>query len=87
MKSAYELAMERMEKESGPTRQLSDEEKTKTAEIDKVYDAKIAELNLMFDGKIAANPVEAESLRNELVHETARLEEKREADKDQIWKS
>jgi hypothetical protein len=87
MKSAYELAMERMEKESGPSRQLSEDEKAQTAEVEKVYDARIAELKLSFEGKMELNPAEAEALRNEMIHEISRLEEKRDAEKDKIWQA
>jgi hypothetical protein len=87
MKSAYELAMERMERESGPTRQLSEEEKARTAEIEKVYDAKIAELKLSYEGKMDGNPADAEALHSEMTSEISRLENKRDAEKDQIWQS
>ena len=42
MKSAYELAMERLEKES-PTHKLSEQQKNEIAEIDSVTRSKIAE--------------------------------------------
>ena len=42
MKSAYELAMERLEKDS-PVTALSDEQKAAIAEIDSLYQSKIAE--------------------------------------------
>ena len=42
MKSAYELAMERLEKQS-PTARLSDEQRAAIAEIEASYRAKIAE--------------------------------------------
>lgn len=86
MKSAYEIAMERLQAESGPTRELSDEEKTRIAEIDNQYDAKIAEINVTYTSKIAtANPVDAEALNTEMNAEVARAEEKRLSEKDKIW--
>lgn len=84
MKSAYELAMERLNKES-PSRQLSDDEKAEMAEIDKKYDAKAAELNLAHDAKVAANPMEAMELKQLLAADIASLEEKRAAEKDAVW--
>ena len=42
MKSAFELAMSRLEKES-PTQKLTDEQKAKLAEVDSEINAKIAE--------------------------------------------
>lgn len=85
MKSAYERAMERLNKES-PTKELSDEEKARIAEIENQAQARIAETQLAYDTKIAeANPMEAETLRQELVTEITRIEEKQNADKDAIW--
>lgn len=85
MKSAYELAMERLNQES-PSRVLSDQEKNELAEVDKKYDAKIAELNLAHDTKIVTlNPMEQMVAQQELNAEVASLNEKREAEKDALW--
>jgi hypothetical protein len=85
MKSAYELAMERLEKKK-PARQLNDYQKAQMAELDNQAEARIAGVNLNFDAKIAtANPMEAEELGIEKHHEIARIEEKRDADKDALW--
>ena len=51
MKSAYELAMERLEK-SAPTKKLSEAEKARIAEINSVYGAKIAEKETFLQGEI-----------------------------------
>ncbi len=51
MKSAYELAMERLEK-SAPTITLTEEQKAQIAEIDSLYKARIAEKELFLKGKI-----------------------------------
>ncbi len=51
MKSAYELAMERLAKAS-PTLVLTDEQKTQLAEIDSTYKAKIAEKELFLKDQI-----------------------------------
>jgi len=86
MKSAYELAMERLEKESGPTRKLNEEQKRAISEIDKTYDARIAEQNIDFDARIASAPFEEQpNLREELANTIASLEEKREREKQAIW--
>ena len=88
MKSAYELAMERMEAASGPTKKLSDEEKQAIADIDTKYDAQVAETKLSFDGKIpAVAPPEQQALREELANELAKIETRREHDKESIWES
>ena len=52
MKSAYELAMERLGK-SSPTVKLSDEQKKEIAELESKRAAKIAERELLLQGEIA----------------------------------
>ena len=52
MKSAYELAMERLSKTS-PTVKLSDQQKTQLAELESRCAAKIAERELFLKGEIA----------------------------------
>ena len=52
MKSAYELAMERLAKES-PIDSITDEQKKAIAEIDKKYSSKIAEREVFLKSKIA----------------------------------
>src|SRR5258706_12342095 len=52
IKSAYDLAMERLGKSASP--KLSADQKAKLAELDKVYTAKIAEVELELQPKIAA---------------------------------
>lgn len=86
MKSAYELAMERLRASSGPEKTLSGKQKSAIAEIDKRYDAKIAEARLGFEQRLAgARPNERAALQEELVAELARLEGKRESEKESIW--
>ena len=51
MKSAYELAMERLEK-NAPTIKLTDEQKAQIAEVDSMYKARIAEKELFLKGKM-----------------------------------
>ena len=52
MKSAFELAMERLEKES-PTQELTADQKAKLSELSKVYEAKIADKELFLNREIA----------------------------------
>lgn len=86
MKSAYEIAMERMAAEAGPGKKLSDEEKAKCVEIDNKFDARVAETKLSFDTKIAtAPPAEIDGLKAELAAELQRLEAQREKEKGDIW--
>ena len=51
MKTAYELAMERLGKTS-PTVKLSNEQKQEIAELESKYTAKIAERELFLKGEI-----------------------------------
>ena len=51
MKSSYELAMERLNKNS-PTAKLNDAQKKELAELDSVYAAKIAEREIFLKGEL-----------------------------------
>ena len=85
MKSAYELAMSRLEKQSPSSAKPTEEQKHALAEIDSQYTAKIAERRIFLDGEIAkADFSEAEQLRNQLASEVRRLEEEREEKKERI---
>lgn len=84
MKSAYELAMERLEA-SAPSQKLSDTQRAEIAEIDNLYQSKIAERRVFLEGEIARsanNPSEADALRQQLGSEIRRLEEERETKKE-----
>lgn len=79
MKSAYELAMERLEK-TAPSVQLSDEQKAQLAEIESTYRARIAEKELFLKGKIEeaglkSSFAEFEELEKQLASEIRRLQE------------
>lgn len=79
MKSAYELAMERLEK-SAPTLQLTDAQKAQLAEIDSTYRARIAEKELFLQGKIKEAGLkgtfaEFEELEKRMASEIRRLQE------------
>lgn len=79
MKSAFELAMERLEK-TAPSVQLTDEQKAQLAEIDSKYRARIAEKELFLKGKIAeaglkGSFAEFEELEKQLASEIRRLQE------------
>ncbi|HNR36592.1 MAG TPA: hypothetical protein PKO36_15530 [Candidatus Hydrogenedentes bacterium] len=89
MKSAYELAMERLEKTSGPTKKLSDEQKARMAEIEKRFEARIAEQKLSHEDKLrAAGSLEDfNRLKAELAEAIAALEAQRDREKEIIWNS
>ncbi len=88
MKSAYELAMERLEKAS-PSLSLTEDQKKELAEVDSVYRAKIAEKELFLKNQIrkaqvVGNFEEAESLEKQLASEIRRLQEDCEAKKEKL---
>ncbi len=85
MKSAYELAMERLEKAT-PSKALTDNQKQKLAEVDAKYQAKLAEKEVFLHEQLekTQDPVEREQIEHQLVSEKARLAEEREAEKDKV---
>ena len=91
MKSAYELAMERLEK-SKPSVSLTTEQKEQIAEIESSYRAKIAEKELFLKDQIrsaraAGNAGEAESLEKQLSIDIRRLQEDCEEKKEKLRRS
>ena len=88
MKSAYELAMERLQKDA-PTVALTDEQKAQIGEVDSTFKARIAERELFLKGEIAkaqqtGNVEELDSLQKQLVQEIRRLQEDSEAKKAKL---
>jgi hypothetical protein len=88
MKSAYELAMERLEKAS-PSLSLTEDQKKEIAEVDSVYRAKIAEQELFLKNQIrnaqtAGKLEEVESLEKQLASEIRRLQNECEAKKEKL---
>ncbi len=86
MKSAYELAMERLNQDSGPLKSLTNEQRDQIAEVDRKYDAKAAEEKLGIEARAAAAPFEeAMQIRSSIASALASIEEHRERDKQKIW--
>ena len=88
MKSAYELAMERLQKQT-PARKLSAEQKAAIAEAESSAKAKIAEQELFLRDKIAAAAAEgkyeeAAQLEQQLAREIRRANEDAEEKKEKI---
>ena len=88
MKSAYELAMERLQKAS-PSLSLSEEQKKELAEIDSKYRAKIAEKELFLNEQIRKAQAEGkveeiDSLEKQLSAEIRRLRDDCEAKKEKL---
>jgi hypothetical protein len=88
MKSAYELAMERLEKKT-PSVALTNEQKQQIAEIDSTFKARMAEKELFLKEQIskavtAGNAEEAESLQKQLTIDLHRLHEDAETKKEKL---
>ena len=93
MKSAYELAMERL-RASDPAadRPLTSEQKAQLAEVDRVYQGKIAEREIFLKQQLdvtlaASNWDEAAKIKKQLAGERARLEEEKEEAKEKVRRS
>ena len=88
MKSAYELAMERLQKAS-PSPSLTEEQKKELAELDSKYQAKIAEKELFLKDQIRKAQTKGkvddiDSLQKQLVSEIRRLQGECEARKEKL---
>jgi hypothetical protein len=88
MKSAFELAMERLQ-QAAPSIQLTDEQRKELAEIDSLYRSKIAEKELLLQEQIrkeetAGHFPEVEKLRQQLSSEVRRLNEECESRKERV---
>lgn len=93
MKSAYELAMERLnESDPNASTPLSDEQKAKLADLDVVYKSQIAEREIFLSAKLdeaaqQGDRAGAEQIRQQIVSERVRLEEERDEKKDKVRES
>ena len=88
MKSAYELAMERLEKQA-PSMKLTDDQRSQLAEIDSLYKSRMAEKELLLAEEIrreqaAGKFSEVEKLQKQLASELRRLSEECEAKKEKV---
>jgi hypothetical protein len=88
MKSAYELAMERLQKNQ-PSVALNEDQKKQLAEIESTFKAKIAERELFLKEQIAkahaAGKIEdVEALQKQLTSEIRRLHDECEAKKEKL---
>lgn len=77
MKSAYELAMERLEKKA-PTKKLTDEQKAQIAEINSLYGSKIAEKETFLQGEMVKEKARGDlaavtQIQDQLTHELKRI--------------
>jgi hypothetical protein len=88
MKSAYELAMERLNK-SAPTVKLTDKQKKEIAELDSKYQAKVAEREIGLKSEIAKAAAQGdyeamEKLEQQLSAERRKLQTELEEKKEQL---
>ena len=91
MKSAYELAMERLQK-NAPTVSLTEDQKKQLAEVDSSFKAKIAEREVFLKDQILKAQTsgkfdEIEPLQKQLALEVRRLQEDCEDKKEKLRKS
>jgi hypothetical protein len=89
MKSAYELAMERLAKSEPKEKPLSPAQKARLAEIDTLYKGKWAErevfLKEQLEKALSEGDAEAaEQVRTRLAREKIRLEDEREEEKERV---
>ena len=88
MKSAYELAMERLGGD-GEAKPLTGDQKVEIAEIDVKYKAKTAERKIFLEKSLAdalanGEEEEAEKIRRQIADETTSLEEEAERAKEKV---
>jgi hypothetical protein len=88
MKTAYELAMERLS-QAAPAAKLTGAQKKQLAELDSKYAAKIAEREIALRDEIAkaaaaGDAEKAEMLQQQLVHERKKLQAELEEKKEQM---
>lgn len=90
MKSAYELAMERLNaSDPGSAKPLSAKQKAALSEIDARYKAKFAEREIFLRKALQetlekGDAEEAEKINAQIASERARLQEERESEKDKV---
>ena len=93
MKSAYELAMERLAKsDPSSSTKLTPEQKGRLADIDRVYQGKLAEREIFLKKQLdeafaAQNLEEVEKIKKQISSERARIEEDKEAEKERVRKA
>ena len=90
MKSAYELAMERLNKTS-PAVKLTEKQKKQMAELDSKYQAKVAEREIGLKSEIAKAAAQSdyesmEKLEQQLAAERRKLQVELEEKKEEVRK-
>lgn len=86
MKSAYELAMERLNR-SAPTVKLTDAQKAELADLDTRYAAQIAAREIALQSemrKVADDPEAIATLRDQLAQDKRKLQSELEDKKERV---
>ncbi|MES1241160.1 MAG: hypothetical protein ABUT39_06025 [Acidobacteriota bacterium] len=81
MKSAYELALERLEKQGieRPREDMAEEVKEKVAELRRQAEARLAELEILHKDRLKkVDPVKRQEEEEEYVRERRRIEDDRD---------
>jgi len=81
MKSAYELAMERLEQREGKRDPLSGEQKEAIAEAEREYKARLAELEISYTSRLAEARGSGEEKRLAELEEELSREKRRASDR------
>ncbi len=89
MKSAYELAMERLAKSEPAEPPLTAEKKARLGEVDRRYQGKIAEREIFLKQQLDAalrdqKFDDADKIRKQMTGEKARLAEERDEEKESV---
>ena len=89
MKSAYELAMERLKAAEPDAAPLTAEQKDRLAKLDVRYKAKLAEREVFLrkaldEAADRGEGEEIEQISRQMANERARLEDEREAEKEKV---
>ena len=87
LKSALDLAMERLAQREGQVARLTEDQKRAIAEVDRKTKAKIAELEILGGDRLAKaleNPEEAEKLRSGQRAEIEKIRRRAEDEKERI---
>ena len=90
MKSAYELAMERLAKSDPDKGQpLTPAQKGRLAELDRIYQGKWAEREIFLkkqleEALVARKAEDVEKIQQQLARERARIDEERDEEKERV---
>ncbi len=89
LKSAFDLAMERMAKRGEGITALTDEQKQAMSEISSRTKAKIAEIEILYgkkagEARAAGDSAKADKIEDEKRYEIARLREKEETERSRV---